>query len=226
MNLSTENLVVEAFPVGNLASNCTLIYSPKTQEAILIDPGNDAQNIIDRIESQNLKVSKLIHTHAHFDHIGASGVLKKHFNTPIYLHTDDLHLYKHIEQQGIFGEFIPPADTVDHIFKEDDLLGFGKQQTIETDTELETLFQVLHTPGHSMGSCCLYTTYFSTPLLISGDTLFRDSIGRTDLPGGEYDSLITSVKTKLFTLPENTIVVTGHGPETTIGHEKQYNPFF
>ncbi|MBL6991031.1 MAG: MBL fold metallo-hydrolase [Bacteriovoracaceae bacterium] len=219
-----DDVCLWAFPVGELAANCTIIFSELTREAIIVDPGNDENEILDLVKENKLKPKMLIHTHAHFDHIGRSFELSQDFGAGTYLHQDGVNVYKTLaNQSAIFGFQIGEVGEIENFFKEGDTILFNG-----SCDKLKSFMQglkILHTPGHSPGSCCFFTTYFETPLLIAGDTLFQGSIGRTDLPGGSYTQLIDSIKTRLLTLPEETKTITGHGPMTTIGHESMYNQF-
>lgn len=221
---NSEPIKIETFPIGSFACNCTLIYSTKTNECIIIDPGNDATTLFDIIQRKKLKVKALLHTHAHFDHIGSSQYLKKTFKAPIYLHQYDEFLYDSLLEQGlIFGIQLEAPGQVDSYLE--DGLTIGLSDPDFNDPGLEVFLQVLHTPGHTPGSCCFYSDHFDRPLLFSGDTMFRHSIGRTDLPGGDSDLIINSIKNRLYTLPDETYVIPGHGPSTGIYDEKRQNPF-
>ncbi len=219
--LIAENtdIAVKSAPVGTLACNCSIIYSKKSGEAILIDPGNDSSIVLDEIEKNNLKVKKIIHTHAHFDHIGDSKKIHQKTNASIYLHKGDDLLYKQLKLQGqLFGfKLDEPAEDYESLVDEQ-TFSFQEKQ-------LKEFLKTIYTPGHTQGSCCFFTEYFSIPILFSGDTLFQNSIGRTDLPGGDSESIIKSINKRLLPLPDETKIITGHGQSTTIGQEKAYNPF-
>lgn len=212
-------LVIETFPIGSFACNCSMIYSIKTKEAIIIDPGNDFKTLDRMIKERGLFVKKLLHTHAHFDHIGQSSEVHISTGATIHLHKEDLFLYEALEQQGMFfGQTVgKPVDVHGFLEHEQE---FGLE-----DSGLNNFLKTLHTPGHTPGSCCFYTDYFDVPVLFAGDTLFQSSIGRTDLPGGDSNKIIKSIKDELLTLPGETGVITGHGPETLIHLEKSGNPF-
>jgi hydroxyacylglutathione hydrolase len=192
-------------------ANCYILGCENTKEAVVIDPGDDGDQILMALAKSALKVKYLINTHGHFDHVGANKAMKEATNAEIGIHPDDapmlMELSKSASMFGLSAENSPPADI---LLNHGDQVSFG-------DITLE----VIHTPGHSKGGICLYTKGY----LFAGDTLFKSSIGRTDLPGGNYDTLIASIRTKLFGLPDDTIVYTGHGPETSIGDEKRMNPF-
>ena len=175
--------MVESFPMGSLSCNCTLIYSLSSKEAIVVDPGNDAEGLIQLLTERQLKVKKLLHTHAHFDHIGRSDTIRQHTGATLHLHRGDEFLYKQLREQGLFFNF--PTDTPTEIdsylnHQEEILVREGRQ-------DFDPKIQVIHTPGHTPGSCCFYWEEApNAPLLLSGDTLFQNSIGRTDLPGGGH----------------------------------------
>ena len=172
--------VVEMFPIGSFACNCSLIYSVVTKQAIIIDPGNDFATLSDIIAERGLQVVKLLHTHAHFDHIGESCRCKADTGADLFLHREDLFLYQSLQQQGLFfGQTVaPPEYPIDQYLEH--------EMSFDLGTDAREVLKTFHTPGHTPGSCCFYTDYFDTPILFSGDTLFFQSIGRTDLPGGGY----------------------------------------
>lgn len=192
-------------------ANCYIIGCETTKTAALIDPGDDADRILMALAEAALTVKYLINTHGHFDHVGANKRLKETTGAKIACHPDDepmlLALSQSAARFGLSAENSPPADI---LLKDGDEISFG-----------DITLKVIATPGHSPGGICLYTPGH----LFAGDTLFMGSIGRTDLPGGDYDTLIANIKTKLLNLPEDTVVYPGHGPETAIGHEKRMNPF-
>lgn len=160
-----------------------------------------------------------MHTHAHFDHIGKSSEISMATGATIHLHKEDQPLYDMLPQQGLFfGQKVGAPKPIDSYLYD------GESFSL-TDPEINTFLTTLHTPGHTPGSCCFYSEYFDTPHLFSGDTLFQQSIGRTDLPGGNGRLIIKSIKEKLLVLPEETFVITGHGPSTSIYQEKRHNPF-
>ncbi len=204
-------MIFETMVVGPLQCNCIIVGCEQTREALVVDPGDEIDRILGVLEYHNLRVTGILQTHAHFDHVGATKPLKEATGAPVYLHKEDLFLYQHLaEQVAMFGLKAPDPVTIEHWFKEGDVVKAGTLST-----------QVLHTPGHSPGSVC-----FSLPgKLLSGDTLFAGSIGRTDLWGGSYEQIIQSIRTKLMTFPDETEVYPGHGPSSTIGQEKRYNPF-
>jgi hydroxyacylglutathione hydrolase len=214
-------VIIETFPVGTFETKSTIIFSKSSKDAIIIDPGAHPEPAEQKIENLNLNVLSIIHTHAHLDHIGSSKYLKEKYKVPLSLHKKDLTLYKGLPAQALMMGMKPMLSAkIDHNFEDGDILSFN-------DGEFKNFFKVIFTPGHTQGSVCFYNnTLFTPPLLISGDTLFQGSIGRTDLPGGNSELILKSIREKLFVLPDETNVITGHGPNTTISFEKMNNPFF
>ncbi|HBF12747.1 MAG TPA: MBL fold metallo-hydrolase [Deltaproteobacteria bacterium] len=212
-------MFVKTFPVGAFQCNCTILGDEQTGEAMVIDPGDEGPRIISELQKKSFKVKYIIHTHAHLDHIGATRHLKEQTGGTIGLHKDDLFLYENIAMQGeLLGMRVDPkVSPVDHYLQHGDCLDWGDDLTTE----------VLHTPGHTPGSLTflMKNAMANKNLLFAGDTLFMGSIGRTDLWGGDYDLILESIKTKLLPLSEDTVVICGHGPNTTIGQEKKSNPF-
>jgi hydroxyacylglutathione hydrolase len=208
---SPSQFIIRTFPVGPLQCNCSIIGDRLSSKALVVDPGGDAEQILGLINELNLTVVAIIHTHAHLDHILASGIIKEATGAPIYLHEGDKFLWDMVEQQcSMFGV---PAITL----PEPD--GF-----IKDDQALNCCGGVaIHTPGHTPGSVSFWFEEYKT--LIAGDTLFQGSIGRTDLPGGNFDQIITSIKERIYCLDDQALVVTGHGPNTVIGSEKVSNSF-
>ncbi len=202
------------FPVGPLQCNCSIISCPDTKEAIIIDPGGDAEKIMDYVREHGLTVKYLLHTHAHFDHILASGEIKNLTGAKICLHKADKFLYDNLPGQGmLFGFKAKKPEAIDHYLVDEEELNFGKFKT-----------SVLHTPGHTPGSLC-FSVADKNALLFAGDTLFNGSIGRTDLWGGSFDDIIKSINNRLLTLDDSTEVIPGHGENTNIWQEKRHNPF-
>ena len=203
----------ETFPVGPLRCNCTLLANLDTQEAIVIDPGDEIADILARLARRQLTLRQIIVTHAHIDHIGGAAQLRRVTGAPVLFHQADLPILGMMEMQaGWLG--IPTPEKVALDQSADDGLAAGIPG-------LEA--EVIHTPGHTPGSICLH--FPKQELLLAGDTLFAGSVGRTDLPGGDTGALLRSIHTRLLTLPENTLVVPGHGQETTLGQESETNPF-
>ncbi len=206
-------MIHEILPVGMLGCNCSVIGDETSREAIVIDPGDDIEAILAILKRHGLTVKTIVITHAHIDHIGGAARLRAITGAPVYMHRSDTPLSELLETQaGWLGVETPENPGIDTPAREGDILRAG---SIEA--------HVLHTPGHTPGSISLFLP--AEGKVIAGDTLFRGSIGRTDLPGGDMTAIANSIRGKLYTLPENTIVVPGHGPETTIGAEKQSNPF-
>lgn len=213
------DLTLESVAVGSFACNCSLIYSNSTREAIIVDPGNDLDQIMKHINDRKLKVKKLLHTHAHFDHIGQSAEVARQTGATLHLHNEDMFLYEALSDQGkYFNEPVAESGEIHSHLRDDETFSLES-------IELKEFLHTIHTPGHTPGSCCFYTDHFDTPLLLAGDTLFKGSVGRTDLPGGDGDQIISSIKSRLIGLPGETEVITGHGPETMIHLEKSSNPF-
>ena len=206
-------MIFESFPVGQLACNCTILGDEQAHEAIVIDPGDEIERIHARLTELGLKVKQILITHAHIDHVGGALKLKRLTGAPIFLNENDLPLLEMMQAQAEWlgaptPETAPPDGT----------LADGATVGLESCAA-----KVLHTPGHTQGSVCFH--FVPLKLLIAGDTLFAGSIGRTDLPGGDFDQIIDSIQTRLLILPEDTMVLPGHGPVTTIGKEHKSNPF-
>ena len=216
-----SKLIMNTFPTGSLGCNCSIIYSNDSKEAIIIDPGDDEKLIMDEVERNGLKVKLLLHTHAHFDHISCSKAVKDQTNSKICLHKGDELLYKSLPvQRSMFGFKPAMAGKVDEWIED------GQEYSLCFDNgEFSNFLKTIYTPGHTEGSCSFYTEYFDKPILFAGDTLFQSSIGRTDLPGGDFEKIKKSIKQRLYNLPDETRVITGHGAETQIYHEKKFNPF-
>jgi glyoxylase-like metal-dependent hydrolase (beta-lactamase superfamily II) len=209
-------LVVQAVPVGPLSCNCVVVGDSVSSEAVIVDPGGDAERLLDLLSVLRLRVSVIINTHAHFDHVGANAALRRATGAPLKMHADDVPLYDSLRQQAVFfGGLLPVPERA----PVDDTLSDG--QRLEVGAARAT---VLHTPGHSPGSICLLFDA-DPPLLLSGDTLFAGGIGRSDLSGGDPAALRRSLTTRILTLDDRTRVIPGHGPETTIGAERRTNPF-
>jgi hydroxyacylglutathione hydrolase len=218
---ANPEMIYIKLPVGMLQCNCSIIGDPKTLEAIVVDPGDEVERILSLLGRYQLKVKAIVSTHAHIDHVGGLAKLHQYTGAPVMMHTDDLPLYHAMEMQAAFLGMQPPELTeVDHLLKEGDALQWGEFQA-----------NVIHTPGHTPGSVCLYLPKENTkitltrPHLFAGDTLFSGSIGRTDLWGGSMDQILESLKEKLLQLPDDTLVYPGHGGNTTIGQERESNPF-
>ncbi len=216
----SEALVLETFPVGPFACNCTLLGDRTTGQGILIDPGWDAHLILERVRGLDLTIVAAVHTHAHIDHINATFGVHEALGSPAVLHEADLFLYEGIEEQAAMllqwglpvETFVPPEPG--RLVGQGDLVGSGRFE-----------MEVIHTPGHTPGSLSFHLATVERPLLFSGDTLFQQGVGRTDLAGGDFGALKDSIRSKLFGLPPDTLVIPGHGPNTTIGEERSGNPF-
>ena len=209
-------MIVEHFSVAPLGCNCVILGDEERGRAIVVDPGGEAPRILARLAELGLRCEGIVHTHTHFDHIGGTKEVQEATNASNMIHKDDLFLYEGVQMQldGFRAPFrAPEVAEVDRFLSEGDTVQAG---------ELE--MDVLHTPGHSPGSICL-TLEGDRPIVIAGDTLFARSIGRTDLWGGDTSQIIDSIRRKLFSLPDETLVITGHGPTTTIGEERKMNPF-
>jgi hydroxyacylglutathione hydrolase len=206
-------MILETFPVGPLHCNCTILGDEVTHEAVVVDPGDNIPEILSRLHKHGLTLRQIVITHAHIDHVGGAVLLKKATGAPVFLNRHDLGLLGAMEMQaGWLG--VPTPEVASPDASADDGLTVG----------LATLpAEVIHTPGHTPGSICLL--FPQQHLLLAGDTLFAGSIGRTDLPGGDGRQILRSLRERLMVLPETTRVLPGHGPETTIGEEKQSNPF-
>jgi len=204
-------MIVEVFPVGALQVNCVVLGCPISRKAVVIDPGADLELIENVLHKNDLNVELILNTHGHFDHIGANAALKTLTSAPLLIHKEDVKLLQLAKHQaaayGLSAEDSPLPDTE---LQGGEALQFGEQT-----------LTVLHTPGHSQGCVCFYTQ----GLLVSGDTLFAGSVGRTDLPGGDHHQLLKSIQDKLAGLPPETRVLPGHGPLTTIAHELKHNPY-
>ena len=204
-------MIIEKLEVGPIMANCFIVGCEETKQAAVIDPGDEADRILMTLAQHALVVKYLINTHSHFDHVSANKRMKEVTGAPLAIHPDDAPMLAELSRSAMmFGLSAENSPEPDILLKDGDEISFGNIS-----------FKIIHTPGHSQGGICLYTRGH----LFAGDTLFAGSIGRTDLPGGNYDALISNIKNKLLVLDEDTIVYTGHGPETTIGNEKRMNPF-
>lgn len=231
-------IIHEVIPVGLLQCNCSILGDPQTGEAIVVDPGDEVERILEILRHHNLKVRSIVSTHTHIDHVGGLARLHQATGAPVLIHEGDLDLYRHLDIQAQWlGIPTPEVMRIQDFLKEGDALRWGGLEA-----------RVLHTPGHTPGSICLVVDHAGgtpddgaadqsvpppspqplaagSPRLISGDTLFQGSIGRTDLWGGSYPQIIRSIREKLIVLPEDMAVYPGHGDATTIGAELEDNPF-
>jgi hydroxyacylglutathione hydrolase len=206
-------MIHEILPVGALACNCSVFGDEGTREAMVVDPGDDIARVLEIIARHGLTVKAIVITHAHIDHIGGAQKLKQATGAPVYMNLNDTALQKMMAvQAGWLGMRTPEAVQIDVPANEGDKLLVGAAE-----------FHVLHTPGHTQGSISLWIP--SEGKLVAGDTLFLDSIGRTDLPGGDSRQILRSIRDKLLPLPDDTEVIPGHGPLTTIGRERELNYF-
>jgi hydroxyacylglutathione hydrolase len=206
-------MILETFPVGQLQCNCTILGDEQTREAMVIDPGDNIPDILARLAKHRLTLKQIVVTHAHIDHVGGALQLKKATGAPILLNQSDMPLLKMMDlQAGWLGIATPEVAPPDTSAEEGMVVGIANHAA-----------QVIHTPGHTPGSVCLH--FASENLLLAGDTLFAGSIGRTDLPGGDSRKILRSIHDRLLVLPDETRVIPGHGPETTIGQERAANPF-
>lgn len=215
-------LFLESFPVGALQCNCTILGCMATNEAIVVDPGGDVEQILRVLKQNNFELKHIVHTHAHFDHIGGTYELQQAAGGEVWLHTGDEYLYDNFELQvTMFGGLaVKPVPALTGRLLDRQQIDFGQGQSL-----------VLHTPGHTPGSCCFQVrresdvNKSSEQILLAGDTLFRRGVGRTDLWGGDSKQLLDSIREKLYCLDDDTLVIPGHGPATKVGEEKTRNPF-
>ena len=206
-------MIHKVFPVGPLQCNCSVVGDEQTREAMVIDPGDQIEDILKILKAENLTLKQIVVTHAHIDHVGGAMKLKAATGAPILMNQNDQALLKMLDMQAAWVGMKPPGQVqIDEAVDEGRVLKIGGIAT-----------SVMHTPGHTEGSICLYFPQQKT--LVAGDTLFAGSIGRTDLPGGSYEKIIRSLQNQLMALPDETQVVPGHGPLTTIGEERETNPF-
>lgn len=204
-------MIIKSVVVGPLDVNCYLLGCEDTKVAAIIDPGDNADEIIKIIDNEGLNPKFIINTHAHFDHISGVKAVQERYKIDFFLHKEDLFLVESAsEQAAAFGLSHIPKPEVDKFVNNGDTISLG-----------DKVINVIHTPGHSPGGTC----YHIENNVFVGDTMFAGSIGRTDLPGGSYETLINSIKERLFPLGDNTIVYPGHGPSTTIENERKHNPF-
>jgi len=206
-------MIHEILAVGPLQCNCSIIGDETTREAMVIDPGDDIEDVLAIIAKHKLEVKQIVITHAHIDHVGGAMKLRSITGAPILLNQNDYTLLKMLDMQAAWVGMVSPGKVdIDQSVKQADTIKTGSLAA-----------NVIETPGHTEGSICLY--FPAEHKLIAGDTLFAGSIGRTDLPGGSFDKILRSLHDKLLALPDETVVVPGHGPLTTIGGERESNPF-
>ena len=206
-------MIHEILPVGPLQCNCSIIGDESTREAMVIDPGDEIEDILALVRKHNLQVKQIVITHAHIDHVGGAMKLRAATGAPILLNQNDYALLKMLDAQAAWiGMPSPGKVEIDHSIATGETVAAGSHTA-----------QILHTPGHTEGSLCLY--FAADKKLIAGDTLFAGSIGRTDLPGGSMQKIMRSLHDTVLALPDETVVVPGHGELTTIGEERESNPF-
>ncbi|HXA67081.1 MAG TPA: MBL fold metallo-hydrolase [Bryobacteraceae bacterium] len=206
-------MIHEILPVGMLQCNCSIFGDEQSREAVVIDPGDEIQRVLAILAKHQLRVKAIIITHAHIDHIGGAQKLKAATGAPVYMNANDQPLSEQLDTQAAWlGMATPERTKIDVDAREGEKVALGPAE-----------FHVLHTPGHTQGSISLWIP--AENKLIAGDTLFLDSIGRTDLPGGDYEQILRSIHDKLLPLDDSTAVTPGHGPNTTIGRERARNPF-
>lgn len=205
-------MVFKRFVVGPLEVNCFVVADEETKEAIIVDPGDNVDEIFNFVEKNGFKIKYIINTHCHFDHCGGNKKIKELTKAELLIHEKEKPVLDRMDTSAqIWGFYVDKSPEPDRYLKDGDILNVGNLR-----------IEVIHTPGHSPGGICLKID----GKVITGDTLFAGGIGRTDFPGGDYDTLIKSIKEKLFTLPEETEIYPGHGPSSTIRNEKYFNPFF
>ncbi len=208
-----NGLLVEAIVNGPFAENCFFVADGENKETIVIDPGFEPDRLLEAARERGLQVTELVCTHAHIDHAGAVAPLKRTLGVPFSMHADDKPALQMLPAAAqMFG--LPDVEVPEV----DRLLAHGDSVTVGG-----LMAEVIHTPGHSPGGCCLH--FAEQKILIAGDTLFAGSVGRTDLPGGDTETLLNAIKDRLLALDDDTVVYCGHGPSTTIGSERRGNPF-
>ncbi len=204
-------LEVVPIPNGQFAENCYLLWDPSAPETVIVDPGEEPERFLAAAAARDRVISAIWLTHAHLDHIQGVGDVRAATGAPVYLHPADRELYQSLPQQGLwFGQRLPAPPAPDHWLAHGQRLPLGRVE-----------FEVRHTPGHSPGHVC----FVGPGTVLAGDVLFEGSIGRSDLPGGDFETLLASIRRELLTLPDDTVVHPGHGPATTIGRERRSNPF-
>jgi len=210
-------VILEHAAVAPFYKNGFVIGCEDTGEGVVVDPGDEVEQLLDFASARRLTITRILLTHAHLDHVTGVGRAKAALGVPVWLHRADNFLYESVVEQGrMFGFEVAPQPPIDRFYEGEGPLRFGRYEV-----------RVLHTPGHCPGGVCLAVSREgqAAATLLVGDTLFAGSIGRTDLPGGDMDTLLRSIRDVLFRFPDDTVVWSGHGPETTIGKERRTNPF-
>jgi len=206
---------IQILPVGMFQSNCYIVSCSETGAGVVVDAGDEGERILSAVDKLHVQVKAILQTHAHLDHVGALDEVAPALGAPLCMHRDEVAVYESVERQAaMFGLGAPKRVTVDRLLEDGDKIGVGKLTA-----------EVFHTPGHSPGHVCFYFREETPPRILVGDVLFKGSIGRTDLPGGSYETIMETLTNVFLPLPDETIVYSGHGPKTTIGEEKRFNPF-
>jgi glyoxylase-like metal-dependent hydrolase (beta-lactamase superfamily II) len=206
-------MIFETIKVGPIETNCFILGCEETQEGVVVDPGGDVGKILAVVKRHGLKVKYVINTHGHFDHVGGNRPLMEATGAELLIHRSDVPMLgRAVDVAKTFGLETENSPEPHRLLEDGMAIGFGRHT-----------MQVLHTPGHTPGGCSLYLA--AQGMVITGDTLFADGVGRTDFPGSSHEALVKGIQTKLFTLPDDTRAYPGHGPATTIGHEKRHNPY-
>ena len=206
-------MIFEIVVVGQLAVNCFILSDSSTGEGVIVDPGGDAEKILAEVKKLGLSVRYVINTHGHFDHVGGNRRVLAATGAQLLIHEEDApFLSRAADVATMYGLATENSPPPDRFLQDGMVIGFGSYA-----------MKVLHTPGHTPGGCCLYLE--EQGKVITGDTLFAEGVGRTDFPGSSHDALLHGIRTKLMVLPDSTAAYPGHGPSTTIGHEKRYNPY-
>ena len=211
--MKIQHMIHVILPVGQLRCNCSIFGDEQSREAIIIDPGDEVSKITEVLDKHQLKVKAIIITHGHLDHVTGAAQLRALTAAPVYMNENDLALLDALDvQAGWLGTQTPERPEIDIAAREGEVVKLGGAD-----------FNIILTPGHTQGSLSVWIP--QEQKLIAGDTLFRETVGRTDLPGGDSRTILSSIRTRLLPLPANTIVIPGHGAPTTIAHEKEFNPF-
>jgi glyoxylase-like metal-dependent hydrolase (beta-lactamase superfamily II) len=211
--MKIQHMIHVILPVGQLRCNCSIFGDEQSREAIIIDPGDEVSKITEVLDKHQLKVKAIIITHGHIDHVTGAAQLRALTAAPVYMNENDLALLDALDvQAGWLGTQTPERPEIDIAAREGEVVKLGGAD-----------FNIILTPGHTQGSLSVWIP--QEQKLIAGDTLFRETVGRTDLPGGDSRTILSSIRTRLLPLPANTIVIPGHGAPTTIAHEKEFNPF-